>query len=110
MPERLTADHFKISEKIKVVNLEALLDDKSKFFKADGFFSIYPNREQEVSSKVESIMQTLKSHSSQKVQSAKDYSIHNDVTISGFHDGIARRPQTHLLASLLWILDFEYRK
>lgn len=55
-------------------------------------------------------MQTLKTHSSNKAQGGKDYSIHNDVAITGFQDGISRRPQTHLLASLLWIFEFEYRK
>lgn len=136
VPERLTADHLRISEKIKVINEASLTDQGAKFFKADKDGIINPRREIEVSSKVESVMQTLnKAHSDQlnKINKQlnrkdavqfgttarttqnenlvrKDYSIHNDVAIAGFTDGVGRRPAQHLLAAILWVLDFEYRK
>ena len=35
---------------------------------------------------------------------------HNDISICGFVDGVARRPSIHLLAAVMWVLNFEYRK
>ena len=35
--------------------------------------------------------------------------MHKDVALAGF-DGIARRPKHHLIASMLWLVDFTYRK
>ena len=135
VPERLTADHLRISEKIKVINEASSTDQDEKFFKADKDGIIDPKREMEVSSKVESIMKTLnKAHAdqlneinkklnkkdaiqfgknaktSQSDPVRKDYSIHNDVCIAGFTDGVGRRPAQHLIAAILWVLDFEYKK
>lgn len=87
---------------------------------------IDPNRESEVSKRVESIMHTLKNAHAELIKKIKsnkqdivqnnalevekDYSIHNDVSISGFEDGVARRPHMHLIASIMWILQFELKK
>ena len=60
VPERLTAEHLRVSEKIKIINPDGMsADSNEKFFKADKDGIIDPNRELEVSSKVESIFQTL---------------------------------------------------
>ena len=40
----------------------------------------------------------------------KDYSVHNDVAISGFEDGVARRPYFHFIANILWIFKYDYQK
>jgi hypothetical protein len=37
------------------------------------------------------------------------YSIFSEVAITGF-EAIGRRPQYHLIANLIWIIDFELRK
>lgn len=47
-------------------------------------------------------------HVDEEKNQAKDFSIHNDVAIAGFVDGVARRPYWHLMASILWIFQFEY--
>lgn len=39
----------------------------------------------------------------------KEYSIHKDCAIAGF-DGISRRPKYHMIASILWLIDFNLRK
>ena len=36
--------------------------------------------------------------------------MHNDVAISGFEDGVARRPYFHFIANILWIFKYEYQK
>lgn len=43
-------------------------------------------------------------------QKQLDFKVHKDVALAGFTDGVARRPQHQLLASILWTLDFEYRR
>lgn len=42
-------------------------------------------------------------------EAKKEYSIHKDCALSGF-DGICRRPRHHLIASVLWLVDFNLRK
>lgn len=68
MPERLTAEHLRVSEKIKIINPDGMTDNSEKFFKADTVGVIDPKRELEVSSRVESIMQTLKQAHSDKLR------------------------------------------
>ena len=38
-----------------------------------------------------------------------DFSLQKNCALAGF-DGIARRPKKHLIASLLWLINFKYRK
>ena len=35
--------------------------------------------------------------------------MHKDIALAGF-DAISRRPKHHLIASMLWLIDFTYRK
>jgi hypothetical protein len=42
--------------------------------------------------------------------SNKDYSINNDVAVTGFMDGVGRRPLQHMIAQIIWILKFECKK
>ena len=97
---------------------------------------IDPKREEDVSNHVDSVLQTL-NHSMLKKnidlklrregtsleevlkrqadeeekqnKLEKEYSLHKDCALAGF-DAIARRPKKHLLASILWLIDFTYRK
>ena len=39
-----------------------------------------------------------------------DFKVHKDVAIAGFTDGVARRPKHQLMAAIMWMFDFEYRK
>jgi hypothetical protein len=61
VPERLTSEHLRISEKIKIVNEKGLNPDSDmKFFETDNEDLINATREAEVSKRVESVMQALK--------------------------------------------------
>ena len=39
-----------------------------------------------------------------------DYKVHKDVALAGCTHGVARRSQYQLMASIMWMTDFEYRK
>ena len=39
----------------------------------------------------------------------KQFSLHKDCALAGF-EAIARRPKHHLIASILWLIDFTYRR
>ena len=132
VPERLTSEHLRITERIKTVNQQGLdPEGTAKFFTDDDSGVINPDREKETASRVESEVHTIKTAFDEYMQkikalvkenkatgklidtleiSGKDFSIVNDVAISGFRDGIARRPIYHMVASLMWILNFEYKK
>ena len=123
--------NLRISEKIKILN-ENPQDPSTKFFKPLSEDLIDPNRELDVRNHVDSVLQTL-NHSLLKAevdkklkaqgtsmqevlgkqptseQKHKPYSIHKDCALAGI-DAIARRPKHHLIASVLWLLDFTMRK
>lgn len=130
-PDRLTSMNLRISEKIKILN-ENPQDPNTKFFKPLSEDLIDPNRELDIRNHVDSVLQTL-NHSllkadvdkklkeqgtsmqevldsqSKSEQKHKPYSIHKDCAVAGV-DAIARRPKYHLIASVLWLLDFTMRK
>ena len=132
VPERLTSENLRITERIKTVNPKGLDPEGSdKFFAEDDASVINPDREKDKASRVESEIHTIKTAFDEYMQkikalvkenkatgkpfdtieiSGKDFSIVNDVAISGFRDGIARRPIYHMVASLMWVLNFEYKK
>lgn len=113
------------------MNENAASDAKTKFFKPLSEDLIDPNREIDVANRVESVLQTL-THAALKQDldkrlrqkgttveqvlkeqaeenSKKPFSLHKDCALAGFHT-IARRPKHHLIASVLWLIDFTYRR
>ena len=123
--------NLRISEKIKVLNPDSANDNTSKFSKPLSEDLIDPNRELDVRNHVDSVLQTLnhsilKQSLDQKLRKEgtsiqqildqqkdddmkKEYSIHKDCAIAGF-DGVCRRPKYHMIASVLWLIDFNLRK
>ena len=131
LPDRMTSMNLRISEKIKILNENAEKDKTTKFFKPLSEDLIDPNRELDVRNHVDSVLQTLnhnmlKTEVDKKLRQEgtsiqaildqqadenlkKKSSIHKDCAIAGI-DAIARRPKHHLIASVLWLLDFTLRK
>ena len=131
VPDRVTSVNLRISEKIKILNPGATEDKSTKFFKPLSEDLIDPNRERDVHNHVDSVLQTLnhkilKADLDKKLKEEgtsvqeilekqadedvkKKYSIHKDCALAGF-DAIARRPRYHLLASILWLINFTLRK
>ena len=133
-PDRVAPLNLRISEKIKVLNEGAAGDDATKFFKPLSDDLLDPDREEEVTRHVGSVLHTL-THGRERLEldrrlrkdgttleqvlqkqakqaeadSKKQYSLHKDCALAGF-DAIARRPKHHLIASILWLVDFTYRK
>jgi hypothetical protein len=96
---------------------------------------INPDRERQLSGKIRSIIQTLnhkvltktvqqrlreqagstledilkECEEAKKSGPESVYSIFSEVAVAGF-EAIGRRPKYHLIANILWIIDFELRK
>jgi len=78
-----------------------MLDDKNQNFERSN--SIIKEAQS-------SHLPTEKEITSDQLAKNKDFSVHNDVAISGFEDGVARRPYFHFIANILWIFKYEYQK
>lgn len=69
-------------------------------------------QDETINDKIQDSKKKLRQHQENIEQERErkiDFSIHKDCALSGF-DAIARRPKKHLIASLLWLINFKYRK
>jgi hypothetical protein len=139
VPDRMEQEHLRINEKISLVLEEGLKNSKEhedvRFYQELNDNLINPDRERQLSTKIKSIIQTLNhkvltktlqeklreqggtniaqllkdSEEAKKHGPESVYSIFSEVAVAGF-EAIGRRPKYHLIANVLWILDFELRK
>ena len=135
-PDRIRPSNLRISEKIKILNKNANNKRSARFFKVLDEDLIDPKREEEVANHVDSVLQTLnhsllkknldykfrkdgtsledqlnrwQEEAEKEGKGKSEFSLHKDCALTGF-DAIARRPKKHLIASLLWLINFNYRK
>lgn len=130
-PDRITSSNLRISEKIKILNQDSATNKQTKFFKPLSEDLIDPNRELDVRNHVDSVLQTLnhqvlKQDLDKKLREEgtsiqeildkqadeatnKKYSVHKDCAVAGI-EAICRRPKHHMIASVLWLIDFTLRK
>ena len=106
VPERLTSEHLRISEKIKIVNEKGLNPDSDmKFFETDNEDLINATREAEVSKRVESVMQALKKANSDILKQ-----ICINVGFDGVHIVINSFYQTEQTGYKEFYINFNYKK
>lgn len=119
IPDRITESNLRISEKVKFLIPEALESkSKEKFFTHLKEDLINTHTEENTVNEVHSILHTLhianvkqavdkKKADGSAAEPAK-FSVHKDCAISGVE--VARRPKYQLIASILYIFNFWYRK
>ncbi|CDW75782.1 UNKNOWN [Stylonychia lemnae] len=112
IPDRIDEINLRISEKIKFLIPEGLdRTNKEKFFTHLKEDTVNPQTEKTRSNGVQSIIHALQVANIKKEfekDANRQHSIHKDAAIVGVE--IARRPKHQLIASILYLINFWYRK